>query len=184
MRHHLWKALVVALGAGTAFFGWKTVAAVASYATAPGLTEIVAAEGEQGFRLPSTGGTDADYLREIAEPGRAVVFVFSPECGACNDNMWNWVDVVHGARDGSIRFFALGVTPSSEANRYWAGLARRIRVVQADPKRVHEALRVESTPTTLLVRNGVVVRAYVGPLTPLARRHVLEFVGGATGEGA
>jgi hypothetical protein len=172
VTRHAWRALLAAAGAAVLLCGARTAAAVRSFAGAPALTEAVAAEGPRGFRAAAFHPA----LATLTAPGRAVVLVYAADCAACADNMWNWVDVVRAA-DPAVRFYAVGPSDRPAPPEYWAGLDRRVAVAAADRRAVHQALRVDATPSTLLVQDGVVERTYVGLLTPAARRSVLRFVG-------
>ena len=118
----------------------------------------------------------------MAAPGRAVVFVYSPECAFSRDNMWNWIDVVRAA-DAPVRFYAVSPKEVEEAGGYWAGMSRRVTVVGSDPRTLGAVFRVGSTPATVLVADGRVEATYPGALTPEARRRVLRFVQGGSGGG-
>jgi hypothetical protein len=179
VRRRAWGAAAVVLAAGIAFFAVRTVDAARRYAAAPALAEQVTAEGERGFRIEARGGP----LDGAAAPGRAVVFVYSAECGPSRDNMWNWIDVVRAARDPAVRLYAVAPSTDPAADGYWAGMAARVAVSRADTAELGARLRVGSTPATLLVVDGTVERTYLGPLTPAARRRVLRFVAGGPAEG-
>lgn len=179
MRRAAWWGGVGLLAAGLVFFAGRTAAAVRDYAAAPRLVETAAAEGERGFRLALPPG---DPLAGAAAPGRAVVFVYGRDCAASRDNLWNWADVLVAARGRAVRFYAAEpARPGAPADprHYWGGMARAVTAAAAPADTLHARFRVSVTPATLLVENGTVVRTYVGPLTPAARRGVLRFVAGA-----
>jgi hypothetical protein len=178
-----WKGAAVLLAGGIVLFTAQTARAVRSYAAAPGLTGRVVAEGEHGFRLAFPESDAGRALAGAAVPGRAVVFVYSPECAYSRDNMWNWIDVVRAAPEGAVRFYAVSPKAVEGASGYWAGLARRLTVAVSDPGTLGAAFRVTSTPATVLVEDGRVVVTYQGALTPAARRRVLSFVRGGPGRG-
>ena len=174
MKTQLWRGAIVVLALGILLCAWQTIDAIKAFASAATLTEAVTAEGQRGFALDSL----PDAFASVAGPGRAVVFVYAPECGACNDNMWNWIDAVRGAQSGAVRFYAVGPKRSPASRGYWRGMEGRVEVIESDEKTVFDRFRVTVTPATLLVSDGVVKRTYLGPLTPAARRTVLRFVEG------
>lgn len=178
-----WKGAAVLLAGGIALFAAQTARAVRSYAAAPELTGRVVAEGERDFRVVFPANAAGGALAGAAAPGRAVVFVYSPECAYSRDNVWNWIDVVRAAPEGAVRFYAVSPKEVEGADGYWAGLARRVTIAASDPGTLVAAFRVTSTPATVLVEDGRVVATYQGALTPAARRRVLSFVQGGPGRG-
>ena len=117
--------------------------------------------------------------RPLAAPGQdGLVLVFDPECVPCAGNMWNWTELARDLPRG-VRLVALTVEGFGEAEGYWTGLTGRIDVLEVDSATMRDELRVPSTPTTLLVKDGAVVREYVGALTSVAREELVrELAGG------
>ena len=173
MKTQVWRASMAAVALGILFCAWQTIDAIKAFASAYTLTGAVTAEGQRDFALaPATG-----VFAGVAAPGKAGVFVYAPECGACNDNMWNWIDAVRSSRPGAVRFYAVGPKRNPPSRGYWRGMEGKVEVIESDEKAVFDLFRVTVTPATLLVSDGVVQRTYLGPLTPAARRAVLRFVG-------
>ncbi|HYJ78360.1 MAG TPA: hypothetical protein VEW03_02065, partial [Longimicrobiaceae bacterium] len=124
------------LAMGIVLCAWQTIDAIKAFASASTLTELVTAEGQRSFSLAAP----PPALAGVAAPGRSVVFVYAPECGACNDNMWNWVDALRSA-DGSVRFYAVGPKRTRASHGYWRGMQSRVRVVESDEKTVFGLFR-------------------------------------------
>ncbi|HEX8430347.1 MAG TPA: hypothetical protein VF625_03630 [Longimicrobium sp.] len=167
--------------AGIAVLGAARVASgVAEWRGAPG----AGAAADLGAARSDTLRDMGTGLRARVGAGRALIFVYAPDCGPCNSNMWNWIDVARRARGRPVRLVAATPDRSDDAARYWAGLRGVVDVVVADTTALRDALDLQVTPATLLVENGVVRRQYVGPLTPAAKRRVIGFIEGAALDGA
>lgn len=173
-----WKLVVGALAAVIALSGWRLVRAAADFAVAPAEAEAETGIGTAVDR-PIRVSADAkgEAYRRMAAPGRAVVFVYSPECGPCNAGMGGWIDLVRHAR-GRVRLHAAAPMDTPAARAYWGALERHVEVALSDSAALSAALGVRSTPATLLVEDGVVRHEFLGPLTMAARRRIGEFVEG------
>lgn|GEM_PF-3059143 len=175
-----WRGAALLL-AGVAALGAARVASgVAEWRVAP-RAGAAADLGTARFDTLRDAGTG---LRARVGSGRALIFVYAPDCGPCNSNMWNWIDVARRARGRPVRLVAVTPDRGGEAARYWAGLRGVVDVVAADTTALRDALHLQVTPATLLLENGVVRRQYVGPLTPAAKRRVIGFIEGAPPDGA
>lgn len=110
--------------------------------------------------------------------GPALVLVFDPTCRPGAANMWNWTEL---ARDlpADARLVALTLEGTAGAAEYWGALGRRVEVLTVDTATMRDKLRVGSTPSTLVVRDGRLLREYVGPLTRAARDEVTAELTGA-----
>jgi hypothetical protein len=112
----------------------------------------------------------------------ALVFVFSTLCGACNENMPRWLDLVVElqSRSKGIPVYALSADTSFlEPVKYWDALGNSVELLlPADRLQALAVLGVTSTPTTIAVRNGRVVAAHVGALGDWRRRYLLEHLRG------
>lgn len=104
-----------------------------------------------------------------------VVMVFDTACGPCAVNMGNWADVVREARGRPVALLALTVEPGYGAAEYWSGWAG-VRVLAGDTATLRNDLRLHATPTTLIVEDGVVRKAYVGPLGPVAKAELVQWI--------
>lgn len=126
----------------------------------------------EGFDLP---------LDQLARPGRTIVFISSGECAYSDLNMPNWVDILVAIQGTDVR--ALAVVPDlpEHASAYWRTLSHVVSIVADTPEQISTRLGVSATPTTLLVKDGVVVHQYQGVLTPVSFQGILAFAGVRSG---
>ena len=110
---------------------------------------------EEGVLVPSLSGVDVDgkefTLDFGADPRKVLIFVFSPRCGYCTQNMPNWSVIAKRLDRRSFRIVA--VSTLSEGVREYIGKhgLTDVQVIsEVDPKtRVSYEMNV--TPQTILV---------------------------------
>ncbi len=94
----------------------------------------------------------------------ALILVFSHDCRGCDLNMPRWLDLIVAARSAMVPVYALGVGEIASEAEYWTGLHAQARVGTVDTEVLTSGMRVNSTPTTLVLRNGAVVARRIGVL--------------------
>lgn len=94
---------------------------------------------------------------------RTLVLVFGPECGSCDVNVANWVDVIGRLRDRRVNVVALGMGDHERLSNYWQPFRGRMPVFAADSAAMRTT-GIRGTPTTLFIDHGRVVAEYVGVL--------------------
>lgn len=104
-----------------------------------------------------------------------LVMVFDTACGPCAVTMASWADLAREGRGRPVELIALTVEPARGAAEYWRGWSG-VRVLAADTATLRNDLRLQATPTTLLVEDGVVRKAYVGPLSPVAMTELVQWI--------
>lgn len=177
-RRAAWGGLTVVIAAGLVLTAVRGVRAGAALAAGP--QQVDRSTGETR-NLPLEGLTARDVAgnssARVALDGMrdGLILVFDTACGPCAVNMSNWVDLAHEARSRPVDLVALTVEPAPGAAEYWSGWAG-VRVLAADTGVVRNDLRLQSTPTTLLVEDGVVRRAYVGPLGPASKAELTHWL--------
>jgi hypothetical protein len=129
-----------------------------------------------GVLVQGAGPGQATAHVPLASLADGVVFVFDPECGPCNLNVSNWIDVVAASADGHVGLYALGVVDLAEALDYWRPLASVTPLVTDVP--TMERLGIGGTPATLVVRDGELVWMHTGPLGTTTLRGLVEFARG------
>lgn len=108
-----------------------------------------------GFDLPALDGTMTRVDFSIPD-SEALLFFFSPDCPACDENFDNWVAIEHLQRDEHRRLVFVSGASREETRAYVAGFNLESEVLIAD-RRVLESYRVLHVPTTIQVRSGGVV---------------------------
>jgi hypothetical protein len=183
-RRAAWAALNLFLAALLLLAGRRVLRA----AGALGRDEAVARASGAQPRNVSLEGVLArapdGARRPVAAPGQSgLVLVFDPECVPCGANMWNWTELARELPRG-LRLVALTVEGARGGDGYWTGLTGRVDVLAVDSAAMRDVLRVGTTPTTLVVKNGTVVREYVGALTSVAKDELIAELGGGRPAGA
>lgn len=113
---------------------------------------------------------------DLGALGRTIVLVFDPDCGPCNANMANWIDVLAGVRDAGIGALALGLADTSRAmGEYWEPFGGLVPVFLADSASIVEA-GFRATPTTALIFDGRVAREFVGILNTREQEDLLAAI--------
>ncbi len=179
MKRTGWRLAAAVLAVAIALSAWRTARAAAALASASSAGERTGTGVEVRRPLRVPGGESGAPFARMAAPGRALVFVYAPDCGPCNAGMWSWTELVGAARGGPVRLHAVAPGDAPGARGYWRGLARWVDVAVSDTTTVHRALGVGSTPATLLVEDGVARHELLGPLTPAGRRRVEAFIEGS-----
>lgn len=177
MRRHAPRLVTAILAGVVALSGWKAARASVALVHAPQAAERTGLATPRNTRVRAR---PASPLAEIARSGRAIVFVYSPDCTVCHANMANWIDVVGELRGGPAALYAVAPMDTPPALAYWGELDRHVRIITATPAQVHAALGVSSTPATLLVGQGHVRGEIVGSLTGAARAQVRAFARAGT----
>lgn len=172
MRRHAFPLVTALLVAVLLLSGWKAARASAALVRAPGMVEKTGLATARNAPVRAPRGSP---LAEIGTAERAIVFVYSPECQVSHANMANWTDLVAELRGGSAALYAVAPVQSPEADAYWGGLRRHVRVITGTPEQVHTAFDVGNTPATLLLQRGVVRGQVIGPLTAAAARQIRSF---------
>lgn len=177
-RNVIAAVAVVTLAVALALMVGRAVRAGAAFAAGPS----VAVESAGETRNRPLEGFDA---RDVAAPaGRRVslgdvrsglVMVFDTACGPCAVTMASWADLAREAGGRPVELIALTVEPARGAAEYWHGWSR-VRVLAADTATLRNDLRLQATPTTLLVEDGVVRKSYVGPLSPTAKAELVLWI--------
>ena len=180
-----WMAATGALGVLLALVLWRGAGAVGELRAAlrhpgeptPSVSVRRPLQGAVGRRLDG-GGTSA-----LAGTGRGLLLLFGPDCRPGSANMWNWIDLAAALDERPERIVAATLEGSAGAEGYWGALGRRVEVVAVDSATLRDRVRVDATPTTLLVEDGAVRRVYAGPLNALAKQEILEWLGPAPRSG-
>jgi hypothetical protein len=175
----LWRVAVLALAAVALAGAWRTAKAVAAIARTPRTLEKTWAGTPlrtplAGVRVRRLGAAPADSL-ELGSLERAVVFVFDTRCASSNSNMANWMDLVREAPPGAP-LYALTYRQNGDAPllAYWDGMHERVAVLGTDTATLVRRLGIPGTPTTLVVRDGVIRHKWPGPLQPAAKEALLR----------
>jgi hypothetical protein len=162
-------ALNLALAALVAAGAVRAARALAQLpgAAAAGLAAVPRGE-PRNLPLAGVAVRDAASGRPVDLAGirRGALLVYDPDCVPCGANQWNWAEMARDLPPG-VTLLALTLRGRADAD-YWAALPR-VRVAEADSATMRDVLRAPSTPTTLLVTDGAVRRAYRGPLTAAMR---------------
>jgi hypothetical protein len=115
---------------------------------------------------------------DVADPHETtVVFIFSPECGACKRNWKNWDSLLASHADGLWKpvFVNIG-QPTSQEFRIYHNLQNLSLIDQASKNSVL-SYRMYFTPETLVVnRDGVITGAWTGVLTDQSIKDFLHDV--------
>jgi hypothetical protein len=154
-----------------AWSGLRAASAAAAWTRAPAAAERTGLIQPARMRVRAT----TPELARITRAERAIVFVYSPACSACNGNMANWIDLVADLHGGQVQRFAVAPAGTLAAREYWGPLTRHVHVITATPAEVHAALNAEVTPATILVENGVIRGVATGALTRPAMQQVHAF---------
>lgn len=160
---HLALAALLVLGAGRAALALAHLPG----ADAAGIASVPTGEARNlPLSAVSVRATDGGGPIDRASLRRGLVLVYDPECVPCGANHWNWTEM---ARDLPAGVALVALTLEGRGGEgYWDGMPR-VRVAEADSATLRDVLRAPSTPTTLLVLDGTVRRAYAGPLTAAMR---------------
>lgn len=170
-----WQRLSItcALSLLLAWSGLRTAGAAVAWSRAPEAARRTGLFQPARTRVRAT----TRELARIARAERAIVFVYSPTCGACNGNMANWIDLVADLHGGQVQLFAAAPAGTPAAREYWGPLSRHVHVITATPAEVRGALNAEVTPATILVESGVIRGVVTGALTQPAMQQVHAFAG-------
>lgn len=122
-------------------------------------------------------GDPAGARVELSSLDDAVVLVFDAACVPCAGNQWNWTNLLREARGSGARVVALTLEPAKGAEEYWKPWPD-VQVLAADTATLRDELKLLSTPATLVVRDGMVRRAYRGPLSAPATEQLAAFLRG------
>jgi hypothetical protein len=145
-------------------------AATEARVRAGGVAVEVPLAGIPALRLGPDGVAEPVDLGTIRD---GVILAFDASCGVCNQNMWNWVDVIHAATDGGSRpaerVHALAIMAPPEAWAYWMGLTDHVQVLVTDTATVAHRLNIPGPPATLVVENGIVRHRFDGLLDSRAK---------------
>lgn len=102
-----------------------------------------------------------------------LVLLFDPDCGPCDMNMSNWVDLLASDALADTDVIALSLAGREGVVDYWRPLNRRVAVAAADSATLVGADLI-TTPTTLLLRNGQVEFEFHGIFNSQARKALLD----------
>jgi len=128
-----------------------------------------ALEVKPGTALPALEGLDYNGERHIFGYGqdsrKTVLFVLSPRCGACEENMPNWEAIMKGLDQRSFRL--AGVSLQSEGFKEYAsrhGINQVPILTKIDPK-YRVSYNLALTPQTILIdADGKVEKVWTGLL--------------------
>lgn len=114
--------------------------------------------------LPTTA---EDTVLDLGNLDRTLLLLFDPDCGPCNANMANWIDLLSQTRSARTGVIALGLR-ATDPDQYWEVFEGRIPVYTADSTNITRA-GFRATPTTMLILNGRVTHEFVGVLNERER---------------
>jgi peroxiredoxin len=128
-----------------------------------------ALEVKPGTALPALEGLDNNGERHIFSYGqdsrKTVLFVLSPRCSACEENMPNWEAIIKGLDRRSFRL--AGVSLQSEGFKEYAsrhGINQVPVLTKIDPK-YRVSYNLALTPQTILIdADGKVEKVWTGLL--------------------
>ncbi len=149
---------------------------------------ILSGAGEIGRSLDGIAvrSVESERVIELGAVRHALLLVFDPDCGPCNANMANWIDLLAATRQTGVGVVALRLNRTSDNSDrpYWSAFEGRVPVFLSDSTSM-VAAGLRATPTTILIRHGRVAAEFVGILNRREMQQLTEEVQrtdrGATG---
>lgn len=120
-------------------------------------------------RVPGVSGEDVSgqqvKLVYSAVSPHTLLMLFSPDCGACQENAAFWQNLTSRPAGDSLRYFGMCVGEPSECARYTAEHGLSFPVIAVTDERLVAAYNGHVLPQTAVVSpEGVIMRSWPGAL--------------------
>ena len=122
----------------------------------------------------------SDREVDLGTLDHTLLLVFDAECGACDANLANWINLLAETGGDGVGVIALGMGDTVALREYWDSFNGRIPVFWTDSASM-SATGFRGTPTTALVREGRIAAEYVGVLNAREQEQLVAAVRGAKG---